>query len=96
MPRNGLDPWQLLIVAIVIILLFGTKELPGPTRAPGRSMRILKSEAMAMKDGGTARSTTASIQDATPASTEPASRLLRAVPSDDTAAQPTRRGRRTR
>ncbi|MET8953262.1 Sec-independent protein translocase subunit TatA [Streptomyces sp. NPDC004393] len=96
MPRNGLEPWQLPIVAIVVILLFGTKELPGPARALGRSMRILKSEAKAMKDGGTARSTTASVEDATPASTQPASRPLRAVPSDDTAAQPTRRGRRAR
>ncbi|MDT0468507.1 Sec-independent protein translocase subunit TatA [Streptomyces gibsoniae] len=88
MPRNGLEPWQLLIVAIVIILLFGTKELPGPARALCRSMRILKSEAKAMKDAGTPRPTTASVEDATPASTEPADRLLRAVPSDDTTAQP--------
>jgi sec-independent protein translocase protein TatA len=34
-------------VAIVIILLFGAKELPGTARALGRSMRILKSEAKA-------------------------------------------------
>ncbi|MFI1536352.1 Sec-independent protein translocase subunit TatA [Streptomyces anandii] len=55
MLRNGLEPWHLLIVAIVFIVLFGSKKLPDTARALGRSMRILKSEAKAMKDeGGTA------------------------------------------
>jgi sec-independent protein translocase protein TatA len=48
--RNGLEPWHLLIVAIVVIVLFGSKKLPDTARALGRSMRILKSEAQAMKD----------------------------------------------
>ncbi|MEU6141857.1 Sec-independent protein translocase subunit TatA [Streptomyces sp. NPDC047081] len=52
MLRNGLEPWHLLIVAIVIIVLFGSKKLPDTARALGRSMRILKSEAKAMKDEG--------------------------------------------
>ncbi|MDN3021650.1 Sec-independent protein translocase subunit TatA [Streptomyces sp. S.PB5] len=50
MLRNGLEPWHLLIVAIVVIVLFGSKKLPDTARALGRSMRILKSEAKAMKD----------------------------------------------
>ncbi|MFF5496916.1 Sec-independent protein translocase subunit TatA [Streptomyces aquilus] len=50
MLRNGLEPWHLLIVAIVVIVLFGSKKLPDTARALGRSMRILKSEAQAMKD----------------------------------------------
>ncbi|MFI6656881.1 Sec-independent protein translocase subunit TatA [Streptomyces sp. NPDC050523] len=50
MLRNGLEPWHLLIVAIVIILLFGSKKLPEAARGLGKSMRILKSEAKAMKD----------------------------------------------
>ncbi|MCI3270550.1 Sec-independent protein translocase subunit TatA [Streptomyces cylindrosporus] len=50
MLRNGLEPWHLLIVAIVIIVLFGSKKLPDTARALGKSMRILKSEAKAMKD----------------------------------------------
>jgi len=49
MLRNGLEPWHLLIVAIVIIVLFGSKKLPDTARALGKSMRILKSEAKAMK-----------------------------------------------
>lgn len=49
MLRNGLEPWHLLIVAIVVIVLFGAKRLPDTARALGKSMRILKSEAAAMK-----------------------------------------------
>ncbi|MEU9921688.1 Sec-independent protein translocase subunit TatA [Streptomyces griseoluteus] len=50
MLRNGLEPWHLLVVAIVFILLFGSKKLPDTARSLGRSLRILKSEAKAMKD----------------------------------------------
>ncbi|MFD3840921.1 Sec-independent protein translocase subunit TatA [Streptomyces sp. NPDC058642] len=53
MLRNGLEPWHLLIVAIVVIVLFGSKKLPDTARALGRSMRILKSEAKALKDDDT-------------------------------------------
>nr|WP_202510164.1 Sec-independent protein translocase subunit TatA [Streptomyces sp. SID5643] len=48
--RNGLEPWHLLIVAIVVIVLFGSKKLPDTARSLGRSMRILKSEAKALKE----------------------------------------------
>ncbi len=50
MLRNGLEPWHLLIVAIVMVMLFGAKKLPDTARALGKSMRILKSEAKAMKE----------------------------------------------
>ncbi|MGW2088688.1 Sec-independent protein translocase subunit TatA [Streptomyces sp. NPDC001880] len=50
MLRNGLEPWHLLILAIVVIALFGSKKLPDTARALGKSMRILKSEAKAMKE----------------------------------------------
>ncbi|MFJ8595354.1 Sec-independent protein translocase subunit TatA [Streptomyces sp. NPDC093598] len=50
MLRNGLEPWHLLIVAIVVIVLFGSKKLPDTARSLGRSMRILKSEARALKE----------------------------------------------
>ncbi|MFD3564286.1 Sec-independent protein translocase subunit TatA [Streptomyces sp. NPDC058686] len=47
--RNGLEPWHLLIVAIVVIVLFGSKKLPDTARALGKSLRILKSETRAME-----------------------------------------------
>ncbi|MER5410359.1 Sec-independent protein translocase subunit TatA [Streptomyces sp. NPDC002769] len=59
MLRNGLEPWHLLIVAIVLVVLFGSKKLPDTARALGKSVRILKSEAKAMKDGNPAATTEA-------------------------------------
>ncbi|GAA3183738.1 MULTISPECIES: Sec-independent protein translocase subunit TatA [Streptomyces] len=50
MLRNGLEPWHLLIVGIVVILLFGSRKLPDTARALGKSLRILKSETKAMKN----------------------------------------------
>jgi len=70
MLRNGLEPWHLIVVAIVVIVLFGSKKLPEAARGLGKSMRILKSEARAMKndDGSSAGSAPASS--ATPAAPE--------------------------
>ena len=42
--------WKILIVAIVIIVLFGSAKLPAAARSLGRSMRILKSEVSSMHD----------------------------------------------
>lgn len=53
MLRNGLEPWHLLIVGLVVILLFGSRKLPDTARALGKSLRILKSETKAMKRDGT-------------------------------------------
>ena len=38
------SPWKILIVALVIIVLFGSKKLPSAARSLGQSMRILKKE----------------------------------------------------
>jgi sec-independent protein translocase protein TatA len=42
------SPWKILIVAVVLIVLFGSKKLPDAARSLGRSMRILKSEVSAL------------------------------------------------
>jgi sec-independent protein translocase protein TatA len=38
------SPWKILIVAVVIIVLFGSAKLPVAARSLGKSMRILKTE----------------------------------------------------
>jgi sec-independent protein translocase protein TatA len=38
------SPWKVLLVAVVLIVLFGSKKLPDAARSLGKSMRILKSE----------------------------------------------------
>ncbi|MFJ6569110.1 Sec-independent protein translocase subunit TatA [Streptomyces sp. NPDC091292] len=48
--HNALAPWHLLLVALVVILVFGSKKLPDMARSLGKSARILKSEAKAMKN----------------------------------------------
>ena len=47
---GGLSPWHWLIVAIVVMALFGYKKLPDAARSVGRSMRVFKSEMKGMKD----------------------------------------------
>ena len=42
------SPWKLLIIALVIIVLFGSKKLPHAARSLGQSMRILKKEAQGL------------------------------------------------
>jgi sec-independent protein translocase protein TatA len=38
------QPWHILVLVVVLILLFGAKRLPDAARSLGRSMRILKAE----------------------------------------------------
>ncbi|MGI5530414.1 Sec-independent protein translocase subunit TatA [Streptomyces syringium] len=53
MLRNALEPWHILVVVLAVVVLFGSKKLPDTARALGKSMRILKSEARAMRSDGT-------------------------------------------
>ncbi|MGW4478124.1 Sec-independent protein translocase subunit TatA [Rhodococcus triatomae] len=41
---GALSPAHWAIVAVVLLVLFGSKKLPEAARGLGRSMRILKSE----------------------------------------------------
>ncbi|MET9362266.1 Sec-independent protein translocase subunit TatA [Streptomyces sp. NPDC006632] len=70
--RNGLEPWHLLIVAVVLILLFGSKKLPDTARALGKSLRILKSETKAMREDGSAPASATPATHVTPAPASPA------------------------
>ena len=45
---NSLKPWHLLVLAIVFLILFGSKRLPDSARSLGRSLRIFKSEIQEM------------------------------------------------
>ncbi|GAA2788151.1 Sec-independent protein translocase subunit TatA [Crossiella cryophila] len=40
---------ELLIIAVVVVLLFGAKKMPDMARAVGRSMRIFKAETKTMR-----------------------------------------------
>ncbi|USQ82174.1 twin-arginine translocase TatA/TatE family subunit [Ornithinimicrobium faecis] len=42
--------WQLLVIVVLLLLLFGWKSLPNMARSLGQSMRIFKSEVDQMKE----------------------------------------------
>jgi sec-independent protein translocase protein TatA len=44
------SPWKILIIALVILVLFGSKKLPDAARSLGKSMRILKTEVNHLHD----------------------------------------------
>ena len=44
------EPSHLVLVALVVIVLFGSRRLPDAARGLGRSMRIFKAEVKQMKD----------------------------------------------
>ena len=41
---NGLQPWHLIILVLLVVLLFGAKRLPDAARSIGKSMKIFKAE----------------------------------------------------
>jgi sec-independent protein translocase protein TatA len=46
------SPWKILIIAIVVLVLFGSRKMPDAARSLGRSMRILKAEMQEMHEDG--------------------------------------------
>lgn len=50
--RDLAQPSHLLIIAVLLVILFGWKKLPDAARSVGRSMRIFKSEVSEMKNDG--------------------------------------------
>ncbi len=51
MPQLGVP--ELLIIAFIILVLFGSKKLPGAARSLGQSLRIFKAETSALRDDDT-------------------------------------------
>jgi sec-independent protein translocase protein TatA len=66
------SPWKILIVAVLIIVLFGSRKLPAAARSLGQSMRILKTEVQGMhEDSETQTNYTAPADTAAPAQIAP-------------------------
>lgn len=53
--------WELILVLLVVVVVFGSKRLPDSARALGRSMRILKAETKGLRDDDTPATTTAQV-----------------------------------
>ena len=51
--------WELILVLLVVVVVFGSKRLPDSAGALGRSMRILKAETKGLRDDDGPGTTTA-------------------------------------
>lgn len=47
---GAIQPWHIIVLVVVLLLLFGAKKLPDAARGLGRSMRIFKAETKGMRD----------------------------------------------
>lgn len=47
-----MGPREIIIIALVVVLLFGAPKLPQLARSIGKSMRILKDETKSLTDDG--------------------------------------------
>ena len=56
------SPWKILIIALVIIVLFGSRKLPSAARSLGQSMRILKREVQGLHEDEPASPATQAAQ----------------------------------
>ncbi|GGX09955.1 Sec-independent protein translocase subunit TatA [Streptomyces lomondensis] len=76
---------EIILILVVIILLFGAKKLPDMARSLGKSARILKSEAKAMKDENKSSTTPAG-----PPNNDEQNppRTIQAAPGDVTSSRP--------
>lgn len=82
-------PWQLVILVVLVVVIFGAKRLPDTARSLGKSLRILKSETAAMKkDGGSAEATKTESTDARSEEGATAPRTIQAAPGDVSSSRP--------
>ena len=77
--------WELILVLLVVVVVFGSKRLPDSARALGRSMRILKSEAKGLKDDDAKRAGTTTTAEVTSVDGSPTAAAATVVPPTVTA-----------
>ncbi|MEU8520964.1 Sec-independent protein translocase subunit TatA [Streptomyces sp. NBC_01216] len=81
-----LGPTEIILILVVVILLFGAKKLPDMARSLGKSARILKSEAKAMKSDDQQNAPADPPQPGTPEQAAP--RTIQAAPGDVSSSRP--------
>ncbi|WP_042364279.1 Sec-independent protein translocase subunit TatA [Streptacidiphilus neutrinimicus] len=80
---------EIIIIAVIVLLLFGAKRLPDSARALGKSLRILKSEVGAMKDDGKKDASVSNVQTSSEQQAEAAApKTIQAAPGDTASARP--------
>ena len=76
---------EIIILAVIVLLLFGAKRLPDTARALGKSLRILKSEVGAMKTDDKPEAPVAQSTQAEPVA---APKTIQAAPGESASARP--------
>jgi sec-independent protein translocase protein TatA len=74
-------PTEIIIIAVLIIVIFGWKKLPDAARSLGRSARVFKSEVDEMKKDNEASKSEASTTTVRSEPIEPAVPVDRTVPT---------------
>jgi sec-independent protein translocase protein TatA len=83
MGLGELSPWHLLILAAVVLVLFGAKRLPDSARSLGRAMRIFKAETHGLHDDKDGDSQAAPSQPTQSQAAPPPPLPASAPPKDD-------------
>ncbi len=61
---GALQPWHIIVLAIVVVALFGYNKLPDVTRSVGRSLRIFKTEMKGLSEDDAVRETAKTVASA--------------------------------
>ena len=78
-----IGPSEIIIIAVLVIIVFGWKRLPDAARSLGRSARVFKSEVDEMKKENEASKSDASTTTVRSEPIEPAATVDRTMPTTD-------------
>jgi sec-independent protein translocase protein TatA len=93
MLKNGLEPWHLILILVVCLLLFGSQKLPDSARSLGQALRAFKAETRAMSEDDAPAPRPAEVEAAPPAAsiaTRPTVETSRDAGPSRAADEPTR------
>jgi sec-independent protein translocase protein TatA len=62
MLHNALQPWHIIVLVVVVLLLFGAKRLPDLAKSVGQSLRIIKTEIKDVADDDVGGATNAAVE----------------------------------
>ncbi|HWK20035.1 MAG TPA: twin-arginine translocase TatA/TatE family subunit [Microbacteriaceae bacterium] len=65
------EPWLIILIVVLVLLLFAAPKLPAFAKSLGQSMRIFRKEVKTMKDEKAAEATPGKTDDAAPDDRDP-------------------------
>lgn len=77
---DALAPWHIIVLLVVLVLLFGSRRLPGAAKSLGESMHIFKRSVQGLHPDEDAQPYAAPNSSQTAAAPQPANTLPSAAP----------------